>query len=368
MIKLRRGKAKNILDASIDSTLLAVEIYNKPRAPFRVQNYVSLMVMSWTRLFHSYFHTTIGDKYYYKDKGNKRKYMKIKGEKKAWELTECIKQYKKHGNKLDIAVEKNLEFFIGLRNKIEHRYIDKNEIDTIIFGECQALLYNYENLLIELFGDEYAINESLAYSLQFSSMRNEHQVVANKKVLSEEMKDITGYIDKYRSSLSNDIYDEQSFSIKLIQVPKIANSNKYDLAVEFVKWDEDNIEEYNQLTAIVKDKVVKKEVRNVGKLKPKDIVDKLKEAGFSEMSYHINTCLCYIFSIKPSKEENKDPYDTNTNYCHYDEAHEDYVYKEEWVQFIKILFDNKKLTEDDIKKLYRDKEKLDIRDFEYKTI
>ena len=364
MIKLRSGsKAKNILDASIDSTLLAVEIYNTPRAPFRVQNYVSLMVMSWTRLFHAYFHVTIGDKYYYKDKRNNRKYMKINGEKKAWELTECIKQYKKQGKKIELSVEKNLEFFIGLRNKIEHRYIDKNEIDTIIFGECQALLYNYENLLIELFGDEYAINESLAYSLQFSNMRNEQQIIANKKVLSEEMKDITGYIDKYRSNLSNEIYDKQTFSIKLIQVPKLSNNNKCDLAVEFVKWDENNIDEYKQLTVIVKDKVVKKEVRNAGKLKPKDIVDKIKDLGYSEMSYHMNTCLCYIFSIRPYKEENKDPYDTNTNYCHYDEAHDDYVYKDEWVEFIIGLFENKLLSEEKIKDTYKNREKIDIREF-----
>ncbi len=34
---LRSGKTKNILKASIDSALLAVEIYNKPRAEFRTE-------------------------------------------------------------------------------------------------------------------------------------------------------------------------------------------------------------------------------------------------------------------------------------------------------------------------------------------
>jgi hypothetical protein len=365
MIKLRRGKAKNILDASIDSALLAVEIYNKPRAPFRVQNYVSLMVMSWTRLFHTYFHATIGDKYYYKDKRNNRKYVKVNGEKKAWELTECIKQYKKLGNELDNAAEKNLEFFIILRNKIEHRYIDKNEIDTIIFGECQALLYNYENMLIDIFGEEYAINESLAYSLQFSNMRNEQQIVANKKILSEEMKDITNYIDKYRTALPDDLYDDQAFSIKLIQVPKIANSSRYDLAVEFVKWDETNKHEYNQLTAIVKDKVVKKDVRNAGKLKPKDVIDRVNSNDKEiDLNQYTHQCLYYIFSIRPSTGEDLDPYETNTKYCHYDEAHDDYVYKDEWVGFIIKLFNDKRLNKEQIKNLYRDRDKLDIREFE----
>lgn len=65
-MSLRKGKTKSILESSIDSALLAVEIYNKPRAPFRVENYISLMVMAWNRLFHAYFNNTIGDKYYYK--------------------------------------------------------------------------------------------------------------------------------------------------------------------------------------------------------------------------------------------------------------------------------------------------------------
>jgi len=63
---LRKGKAKKILDSSIDSVLLAVEIYNKPRTPFKVENYISLMVIAWTRLFHAYFYHTKGNIFYYK--------------------------------------------------------------------------------------------------------------------------------------------------------------------------------------------------------------------------------------------------------------------------------------------------------------
>jgi len=145
---LRKGKTKNILESSIDSALLAVEIYNKPRTTFRVENYISLMIMACTRLFHAYFNNTIGDTYYYK---KKNRFIIVDGERKSWELNECIKKY----SELTEAEEKNLRFFIALRNKIEHRYIEKETLDTLIFGECQALLYNYENTLVKLFGEEY---------------------------------------------------------------------------------------------------------------------------------------------------------------------------------------------------------------------
>ena len=35
-------------------------------------------------------------------------------------------------------------------------------IDINIFGECQALLFNFEDLLTKEFGCKYAINESLS--------------------------------------------------------------------------------------------------------------------------------------------------------------------------------------------------------------
>ena len=55
MIVLRQGKARNILEGSLDSALAAVEMYNRPRTQFRVENYILLMVIAWTKLFHSSF-------------------------------------------------------------------------------------------------------------------------------------------------------------------------------------------------------------------------------------------------------------------------------------------------------------------------
>lgn len=219
---LRKGKTKSLLESSIDCALLAVEIYNKPRAPFRVETFITHMVMAWTRLFQSHFNLTIGETYFYKERNGR--YKLVDGEKKAWELKTCIKEY---GNLSD-PVKTNLEFFIKLRNKIEHRTIDKDEIGLTIFGECQALLYNYENELIKLFGEDYAINESLAYSLQFSRLRTSQQKKASKQLLSTEYKDLIEFIKKYREHLREDIYNSQEYSIKLIQIPKISNSNKND--------------------------------------------------------------------------------------------------------------------------------------------
>jgi hypothetical protein len=38
-MKLRKGKAKTILEGALDSALLAVEVYNKPRTQFRTRDW-----------------------------------------------------------------------------------------------------------------------------------------------------------------------------------------------------------------------------------------------------------------------------------------------------------------------------------------
>lgn len=362
-MSLRRGKTKTLLESSIDCALLAVEIYNKPRAPFRVESFITHMIMAWTRLFLAHFNQTIGETYFYKERNGR--YKIIEGERKAWELRTCIVKY----GRLTEPVKTNLEFFIKLRNKIEHRIVDKDEIGIIIFGECQSLLYNYENELIKLFGDEYALNESLSYSLQFSRLRTNKQKQSNKQLLSSEYKEIIEFIHKFRDNIREEVFSAQEFSIKLIQVPKIANSGRNDLAVEFVNWnalsDEDR-EKYDKLTTIVKDRVIKTEVINPGKLKPGKVITEVKRRCNVEFTQYDHKNILAIFEVRPYKgfKEDKDPFETNTKYCHYDETHNDYLYQECWVDFLETNILTGKLTKEIWKRNFDNQTVLDIENFE----
>lgn len=361
-MSLRRGKTKSTLESSIEAALLAVEIYNKPRTPFRVEGYITQMIMAWTRLFHAHFNNTIGEKYYY-EKSNGR-YELIDGEKKSWELKTCITKYRY----LPEPVKLNLIFFIRLRNKIEHRHIDRYEIGIMIFGECQALLYNFENTLIEFFGEDYALNESLAFSIQFSRIRKKKQIEASKKLLSKEIRELKSFIDTYRTSLSDEIFNTQEYSIKLIQLPKISNTNRNDLAVEFVNWNsisDDDKANYEKVTAIIKDKVVKKEAINPGKRKPGDVLIKVNSEIDFEINHHDHRCLYSLLKIRPSSTNGiLDPFETNTDYCHYDEVHDDYVYQDCWAELIIHGIKNGILTRDDWKDKYRNNGTMNIKDLE----
>lgn len=359
-VSLRKGKTKTILEASIDAALLAVEVYNKPRTAFRSEGYIALMIIAWTRLFHAYFHHTIGDKFYYKKKNGR--YEIVDGERKAWELATCIKKY---GN-LPEPVRHNLAFFIKLRNKIEHRHIDRREVDVLIFGECQALLYNYETFLISNFGKDYAINEALVYSLQFSQLRTSEQLKASKSALAKDLQDIVDYVHKYRSGLSEDVFNSQEYSIKLLQVPKVSNTNRTDHAIEFVRLDQISEEDrnlYDQITVLVTDRKIKIEGSNVGRLKPGMVKERVNEImGEGTLNLTTHQYFYTVFDVRPPRNAD-DPFDTNTDYCHYDEPHRDYVYNENWVQFIVHVLQSNLLTLDQLKGYFDAKEKLDIEEY-----
>lgn len=238
----------------------------------------------------------------------------------------------------------------------------------MIFGECQALLYNYENTLIDFFGEEYAINESLAFSIQFSILRKKSQIEASKKLLQKEIKSLKSFIDNYRTTLTDEIFNTQEFSIKLIQVPKISNTGRNDLAIEFVNWNsisDTDKENYEKVTAIIKDKVVKKEAINPGKRKPGDVIEKVNSEIEFKINHYDHKCLYSCFNIRPASGNNiEDPFNTNTNYCHYDEVHDDYVYQDAWANLIIKGIKEGKLTKDIWKSKLQKKESFNINDFE----
>ena len=70
-----------------------------------------------------------------------------------------------------------------------------------------------------------------------------------------------------------------------------------------------------------------------------------------------------IFNIRPPGEAD-DPFDTDTNYCHYHEPHKDYLYNQDWIDFIIHLFQSGVFDMENLKKSYDRKDSLNAEDYE----
>ncbi len=322
---------RSLLNKARESALLAVETYNRPSTVFRSRAYIVLMHIAWTSLFLAIFHRQ-GIKPYYRKK-NSRRFVRIDGEPKAWDLSDCIGEYWKGS---DNAVAQNLRFFIGLRNKIEHRELP--ELDIHIFGECQALLFNFEEMIEKKFGAKYALNESLAISLQFSCMRQTEKDKSIRQLMKPLADDVTSFIEKFRSALSDDIFGDMAYSYRVFLLPNIGSHRSRDsVAIEFIHYDLGDpaqMAAYEKVTALVKEKHIP--VANLNNIKPSDVAKQVAQAlgpqkKFSASHHHVK-CWRY-YEVRPPKDSNN-PAQCKTEYCQYDDLHKDYGYTKKWVEFL----------------------------------
>lgn len=338
------GKAKkkltpmvqNLMGKARQSALEAVANYNNPLSPFRSGSYIVMMHVAWTSLLLAVI-CNRGVKPYCVDPGTGKFEKRAGGDYQFLSLADCIEQLKAE---IRQPVKDNLRFFIGLRNHIEHALMP--ELDLELFGECQAMLMSFEEVLIQEFGDDYALNESLVFSLQFSRLRRQEQDQAARLLHSAVKPSVRNYIDKFRSSLSDDILGDMAYSFKVFLIPNVWNHRSQEaLAIEWVHYDPNDpeqMENYVKSVALIKDRHIP--VSNLNKLKAGEVAGQVKKAigrPFTASSHHAR---CWKhFGVRPSGGD-PNPEQCDTKYCLYDKAHGDYVYTPKWVEkLIKELSD-----------------------------
>lgn len=315
---------KENLEKCKSAAMAAVEVYNRPGPRFRTAHYIVLIVMAWTALFHALFYKR-HKKPWYQSKG---RYMRVDGDPKHWELSECLKQYYGSDNPPE---RKNLEFLTGLRNKIEHRNLP--ELDAGLYGECQAALINLEELVCAHFGQKHAMADQLAVSLQFTSLTPAKKKEAAKLLAQKTSKNVKDYVETFRAGLPSSTLNSTKYSFNVFLVPKIANRKELaDSVVEFIKVDEaspEELERLERLNILIKEKHVP--ISNLGLHKPGEIVKTVQASIPYRFNLNHHSFAWRHLKVRPSINAAK-PEATNATYCIYDSVHNDYLYTDAWTK------------------------------------
>ena len=106
------------LQAGKQEALLAVDLYNRPGEDRRLEAFVVHMQIAWLYLAHARFGRDKVD-YRYREREGVRRIRGSDGEFRTWDLPCCLKEVFPAPND---PVRRNVEFFVSLRNRIEHRY------------------------------------------------------------------------------------------------------------------------------------------------------------------------------------------------------------------------------------------------------
>lgn len=325
----------NCLQKARESALLAVEVYNKPATKFKTGGYVVLMSIAWTSLFHAIFLKRKQNPIY-REK-NSRRYKRVDGELQFWELKTCVGKYFSESQN---PIRKNIEFFIPLRNKIEHKFMP--EIDNDVFAECQAFLLNFDKIIEKEFGLYYCISESLTFALQmFSSQRPHCSAVQSKK----DTLNVLNWINNYRSAISTDILNSGEYAFKAFLI-QVANHDSAEcLPIQFIAYDKLSDEEkknVSRVAALIKSKKVN--VANVNLLNPGEVVKQVQtglgnpkitrgKRQVDKFNQDTHTRCWKKYKVRPNKSD-PNPELTDNRYCIYDERNENYGYTPAWVKFL----------------------------------
>jgi hypothetical protein len=344
MPKKQPVAVKTHLDKCRAVATAAVAAYNNPTVSFRTAIFLVLITMAWTAAFHAYFFKRNTKPWHLKKPGKTgkaKRYATVDGEPRHWELSECAREF--FGG-TQSAVRKNLDFLVGLRNKIEHRQLP--ELDASLYGECQAALLNLESFLLTHFGDDYALSEQLAISLQFSATMPREKILAAKNLARRNAKTVRSYVETFRGRLPAHVLNDTKYSFNVYLVPKtVGRESAADAAVKFIDYHSTSQQERSgmeQLNVLIKEKHVP--VSNLHLKKPRDVVKAASERLGRRVTVFEHTKAWQQHSIRPG-HGSAQPHLTDSKYCVYDHAHGDYLYTDAWIErFVSSLLKPPKKT------------------------
>ncbi len=268
--------------------LAAVQIYNNPQITFKTEAFITLAVIAWTYLMHSYYRGKNIDYRYYDIQGKRKKYHKTKsGAKKHWELERCINFDK---CPLDSGTKLNLQFLIGIRHEIEHQ--KTSNIDEFVSAKIQACAMNYDYYIQQFFGEKNGVSKELCLSIQFSALspEQEEQLRDNQKLTSN----IKNFITSFENDLSENDVENPRYAYRLFYIPTNAKrAGQADRVAEFVRLDSESAGEVERI-------LIKETEKN--KYLPSEIVRIMQQEGYPKFKLHQHAKLWQGLDAKaPSK-------------------------------------------------------------------
>lgn len=329
----RRPRWMPTLDAARCEAILAVRLYNDPTETRSFEAFVVHMHVAWLYLIHARF-TRDGVDIRYRRRDNPRRLEKVDGEPRRWELARCAEE---RWPDVNDPVRRNLEFFIALRNRIEHRHDHTDrQLSEAVSGHAQALLLNFEQELTTTFGQQWSMATVLRFPVFIGSFtpEGERALVALRERLPTTLR---RFIADYHSGLPELVSGDDRFELRLnvvLQASKAPDA----LAIQFTRWDDMSADEKKAAELLGKHgrTIVREQQRRVvghGLMKPSEAQQKVAALVPYLFNSHHFLQSWQIKGIRPPRGDSH-PERTDEKYCVYDVLSRSYGYTEAWVKWL----------------------------------
>lgn len=323
---------QSMLEASADEACLAVRLYNDPAQPRSFEAFVIHMHLAWLYLLQAEM-TRDGVDYRYPDPRHPRRFVKVNGEYKRWELAKSVTH--RWADPKD-PVRANLEFFIALRNKIEHRYARQQEnMALALGGHSQALLLNYEEETTAQFGPKRSLATRLRIPVFIGTFTPEGET-ALRRLKATLPKTLARFITDYQSGLDATTGQDPRFEFRMRVTLELATKDPQATAIQFTRLDDltpeqrDAVEEMGRKGQVII-RGQQRGVVNLGCMKPGEVIKRVAtKVPFTFNQDHFVQSWRRLGVRPPTDSPN--PERTTEKYCIHDSTHGDYVYTQAYVK------------------------------------
>lgn len=330
----RPPRWQSTLDASIEEACLAVRLYNDPAENRAFEGFTVHMHMAWLYLLHAVF-LRDGVDYRYWDSTRKNRLLKIDGEPKCWELGRSLQE---HWPDPADPVRANIELFVRLRNRLEHRHAHADAALVVAMsGHAHAHLLNYEDEVTTQFGHDQSLALRLRIPLFVGtfSPQGEQALRRLRKTLPSHLQ---GFLTEYESGLDQSVTADPRYEFRLRAAVELAPKDPDAVAIQFTHVNDMTEEERAAVEVmgrkgqvIVRDR--KQPVSGLGRLMPKAATAEV-EVG---LPYVFNmghfTQAWKNLKVRPPGGA-KNPEHTKPDWCEYDEPTKSYRYTRAYVKHL----------------------------------
>ena len=289
---------RHTLDEARRQALVAIDFYNRPGDRRSFSDFIVHIHLAWQNLLHADRMRRKAE-IFYRESGGRRLFRRNPdGSKKTWDLSQCLK-HEFHDND---PVRANIEFFVGLRNHVEHRFQDSVLVATA--AEAHACIINFEAELVRRFGT----NETLGSELKFPV---------------------------FVQSLSPTRYEEQRNLRRGLPTSVSTFITEFQGRLNVVRQDELSEEELQALLGQEGSVIVAEKYREAihgDEMLPKAAAAAVEARLAFKFSVNDFTRIRKEWQIGPAKSGDKEQLPKSDGYCLYSPAFKQFVYRPKLVE------------------------------------
>jgi hypothetical protein len=314
---------RRTLNEARRQVLVAVDFYNRPGDRRSYSDFVVHGHLAWQNLLHA-DRTRRNLEIFYREAGPRKVFKRNPdGSKKTWDLSQCLK----HEFADQDPIRANIEFFIGLRNYIEHHFQDSLLAETA--AEAHAYIINFETEMTRRFGAEETLGRELKFPVFVQSLspaRYDEQRTLRKLIPAAT----STYITEFRNGITTSVAEDERFAYRLLLLPMKGPKTEADMALNFVHQDDLTEEEVRELIGAEGSVIIAEKYREA--VHGDEMLPKAAAAAVESripFSFGVNdfTRLRKTWEIGPPRTGSREQLAKSPGYSVYSPAFSQFVYR-----------------------------------------